>query len=620
MATPAVRNNNPGNLRDPNTGVFRQFATQEEGYAALLNDLEAKRTGNTRTGLGPQSSLSQFAGKYAPAEDSNDPVRYSQNLASQLGTTPDAPISQVDIGKLAMAVAHNEDPSAPGMQGDSPEFISDEQYAQMQNGGNTPEFISDQEYAGMQGQEPTSVPQYHTQPQLPQAPEAPPESQKETLGDKLQGRLRSASDTLTDAAQGKMGLPIAEVPLQLAGAIAGGIGDTVGSALSFLTPDFIEKPITGLVGNLVNKAANTGVGKAITQGAENFSQEHPQLSKDFGSAFNIASLAPISKGLSLAKGAGEGIVANTLKGRALKETADVVSAPLNKKSSIEAFSKAGQPGGVQKKGLVGRYVVEPDERTMDIARDAQGLVDAKNPIKSIQNLRGEITRVADKELRPFLQANGQTYNPLQLDVYLKQLPKPLSLKTSAEASRAYSVVLNAAQQVAARYPRTMEGLWDARQAIDDMIEREFGDIAFESAAGTGARKAAIAVRNGINDFIGDGLGNTDIDLINKINEFTRVAKKRGIDVSNPSAVKAQFEQAFGIPALPEGEFYTAFWKSKLKKMSNLYTAVDNIAEKNWRTIGKSAAGRFAKEHPTLTGFGKKAAEMTGFGGAVNLLD
>lgn len=151
MPTLAVRNNNPGNLRDPNTGAFRQFATQEDGYAALLNDLDAKRTGNTRTGLGPNSSLSEFASKYAPAGDGNDPVRYASSLATKLGAGVNTPISQVDIGKLAVSIAQTEDRSAKShVAGDTPDFISDEQFSLMQ-GNEAPDFISDADFQSMGG-------------------------------------------------------------------------------------------------------------------------------------------------------------------------------------------------------------------------------------------------------------------------------------------------------------------------------------------------------------------------------------------------------------------------------------------------------------------------------------
>lgn len=181
MATLAVRNNNPGNLRDVKTGAFRQFATQEEGYAALLNDLDAKRTGATRTGLNGNSSLSQFASVYAPAGDNNNPTQYANNLASKLGSN--APIGQQDIGKLAVAIAQNEDPSAAQHSaGGSPGFISDAQMAQMQGGGtpapsggstgNAPGFISDADFASMGGQQPAPAPT--PAPNVPNAVGTPP--------------------------------------------------------------------------------------------------------------------------------------------------------------------------------------------------------------------------------------------------------------------------------------------------------------------------------------------------------------------------------------------------------------------------------------------------------------
>lgn len=113
MATPAVRNNNPGNIKDPATGTFKQFATPQEGYAALLNDLEAKKTGHTSTGLTPTSTLVDFAKTYAPPGGNNNSAKYAADLANQMGVRPDTPIGQLDTGKWAAAVAHNEDNSSP---------------------------------------------------------------------------------------------------------------------------------------------------------------------------------------------------------------------------------------------------------------------------------------------------------------------------------------------------------------------------------------------------------------------------------------------------------------------------------------------------------------------------
>ena len=108
MATPAVRNNNPGNIKDPATGQFKQFTTPQEGYAALLNDLQMKKDGKSTTGLTPTSTLADFAKTYAPPGDSNNSAKYAADLANQIGVRPDTPISQLDVGKWAAAVAHNE--------------------------------------------------------------------------------------------------------------------------------------------------------------------------------------------------------------------------------------------------------------------------------------------------------------------------------------------------------------------------------------------------------------------------------------------------------------------------------------------------------------------------------
>jgi hypothetical protein len=112
LTTPAAVNNNPGNLRDPNTGAWQTFATPQEGFQALVNDLQGKQTGNTRTGLNANSTLLQFTSTYAPAGDgSNNPAAYAKDLAQKLGVSIDTPIGQIPTQQLAAAVASHEDPN-----------------------------------------------------------------------------------------------------------------------------------------------------------------------------------------------------------------------------------------------------------------------------------------------------------------------------------------------------------------------------------------------------------------------------------------------------------------------------------------------------------------------------
>lgn len=109
--TLAQKNNNPGNLRGGD-GLFRQFPSQQEGWDALDQDLLTKVSGKSKTGLNASSSLRDFAAKYAPASDKNDPEAYATGLAGHLGISPDTSLSEFsDSGKrqkLAHAIANME--------------------------------------------------------------------------------------------------------------------------------------------------------------------------------------------------------------------------------------------------------------------------------------------------------------------------------------------------------------------------------------------------------------------------------------------------------------------------------------------------------------------------------
>jgi hypothetical protein len=75
----SYRNRNPGNLEGgekvdaKNYDVFPTFI---EGYQALLNELEAKFSGNNKHGIGPTSTMSALMNIYAPPSDNNPTTAY----------------------------------------------------------------------------------------------------------------------------------------------------------------------------------------------------------------------------------------------------------------------------------------------------------------------------------------------------------------------------------------------------------------------------------------------------------------------------------------------------------------------------------------------------------------
>ena len=95
MIGPGSRNNNPGNLRfigqRGSTGAddrgFAVFPTMQLGWDALLRDVRAKLTGNTRTTLGPTSTVAEFFNVYAPRFE-NDTGKYIATVSGWLGLSP----------------------------------------------------------------------------------------------------------------------------------------------------------------------------------------------------------------------------------------------------------------------------------------------------------------------------------------------------------------------------------------------------------------------------------------------------------------------------------------------------------------------------------------------------
>lgn len=108
MANLPTRNNNPGDLKGSNG--FQTYSSPQDGHAALLNDITAKMTGTSSTGVGPNSSIVEFAKVYAPASDKNNPAQYAANIANHLGVSPDTPIGTLKdrIGEFADAISGNE--------------------------------------------------------------------------------------------------------------------------------------------------------------------------------------------------------------------------------------------------------------------------------------------------------------------------------------------------------------------------------------------------------------------------------------------------------------------------------------------------------------------------------
>jgi len=100
----SYKNNNPGNIKaspEPwqgQVGVdsrgFVIFDTYDNGMRALQISLRNAATGRSRV-YSSSDTLYSFFAKYAPASDNNQPRRYAEFIAGQIGVDPNTPISQL---------------------------------------------------------------------------------------------------------------------------------------------------------------------------------------------------------------------------------------------------------------------------------------------------------------------------------------------------------------------------------------------------------------------------------------------------------------------------------------------------------------------------------------------
>ena len=125
--------------------------------------------------------------------------------------------------------------------------------------------------------------------------------------------------------------------IQAAGGIAGAVGDVVGSALGLIPG---VKQVEKFIGIQAGKLAETQAGQAVMNSMKEFYEKHPELSKNAGAIFNIATAIPIFKGLRTVGSAALDGASVALKNLAEKGATKELTALLGKtKSGYQLISK-----------------------------------------------------------------------------------------------------------------------------------------------------------------------------------------------------------------------------------------------------------------------------------------
>lgn len=114
--TPAVRNNNPGNISDTAFWGrkiawerFTVFDSPKQWYEALVKKIDNIKSWGSKV-YSPEMSLLSYINKYAPEWDGdNNPKEYAKFIANEIGISIDTKIKNIDSIQLANAHAKHED-------------------------------------------------------------------------------------------------------------------------------------------------------------------------------------------------------------------------------------------------------------------------------------------------------------------------------------------------------------------------------------------------------------------------------------------------------------------------------------------------------------------------------
>lgn len=448
-------------------------------------------------------------------------------------------------------------------------------------------------------------------------------SQAPTLAGKITGAVKAGANSA----------------IQTVGDVAGGFIQTVGGqkliehsvqgwgdVLSKLVPDNIamSAPVTKLLSG----------DQKITGNWQDFAAKNPNKAKDIEALANVAGLLIGNKASTgkfdsdlpsvsdVAKGVASGAketyrMANTSVADLAKEqnplTAekafDVIRPKLTAKEAEDVFAK-GQ-GEIKGRGIFRRTVINPSKSDLEVADAVKGVVDPKSTaVENIKLVKNKISDIAENEVSPFLKENPGNFTSSDVKEYIdsnvtptRQFAKKLNPETYARFADIKDQAVDIINDSFKKNGVSTDSLWKARQKIDDAIEDQFGSAAFDSPEKKITSEAAVKIRNSINKFIEQSIPGRNMEVENKIGNFIKTARQKGItiDENNINDAVKQLRNAF----TDQKELFNyedtkgALFTQKMDEMTNLYKAKDDYLAPRAAKEPPTAYGRFKQNHGIL---------------------
>lgn len=623
-----TRNNNPGDLRDPSTGSFRQFGDPKEGYAALLNDLHSKQTGTTTTGLGPASTLADFAKVYAPPGDNNNSAKYAADLANQIGVAPDSKLSELDLGKWADAVSSNEG------------------------------------YSGNKHTQSNNVSPAQSQPPVTplKIPQGISTDSSDNSGSKP-GFLQGLSEDITGTNPEDIGTQMANTVKGVGNFLFPIVGD-VGDDISGTSKKNALQQAGDLGLSVLPFIPGLGEAGEAARGAEVAGQAAKStgllgkltgstVAKGAASGYGAGALSNLSNGQSVVQAITpnstnvEGALTGGIAGAVLPKVSGLVgkeagkpnvdqaiqdAMPLeNKATRVDAMRNSmpgSTEGGVVRKGILGKSTIVPDQGDIERGTTAAPYIGTtKDPVAQVQNLNKGIQDVSG-QTDSFLDTNATPSNFADMRNYMEtNRPNSTLMKDPIAAENYNRATQDALDTLYATMKKSASETGDfgantsgadirkARMAIDQQISRELGENTWGTPQYRGIKAAEIDTRNLLNRMSEDMLRYPgQLENLNKMNEFVAASKARGIEVNmDDPAMRSNLEGAFGLKVNPESESKAQQLSDAHKKMSHLYESRDNIIDKYQRKIGKNKVQEAVDSNPIIRTAAGIASKTVPFG-------
>lgn len=332
--------------------------------------------------------------------------------------------------------------------------------------------------------------------------------------------------------------------IRQAGQAAGAYFDVAGDTISQIVPDFIEEPVTKAIGKgieTVGKLPSAGggtIGEKIPQEWAAFKEKHPEAAADAEAIFNI------------------GMFVSPVKGKAATSTVTKVGKfgekaiqagknqiARNHKAYLDELVrpkqiptvKEAQVGRTIEKGFFKRKEIQPSPREVELAKELSKIptIERKNTLQGNYNiLQGEVEKEANR-LKRRLTRNDVPFTKAEFKTELNAASTRLSQSPLivGDAEKTAEKILNKMNELVDGLSNpSVSQLLEVRKKLDNWVKNQKGSNIFDPGKESALSISLREIRQTTNNFIDT--------------------------------------KATNVPV-----------KKSLKRQSNLYSAMENIAPK-----------------------------------------